>query len=71
MVGEDYDSGPYSVTFVTEETSASFDVPITDDDILENDENFKLSINSTSLPKDVTVGDPSDISVTILDNDGK
>ena len=66
----DYTSGPYTVTFPAGITIASFDVPITDDMILEINENFMLAINS-SLPNGVTIGAPSDATVIIVDDDRK
>ena len=67
----DYTSGPYTVTFPAGQTTATFDVPINDDDILEGNENFILTINPSSLPSDVSVGDPDQATVTIVDNDRK
>ena len=52
--GVDYDSGPYSVMFTAGMTSVSFDVPINDDNILETNEDFTLTIDSSSLPNGVT-----------------
>ena len=66
----DYTSGPYSVTFLAGETSATFDVPITDDSLLEGNENFMLTIDP-SLPTGVRRGDPSEATVTIVDDDRK
>ena len=68
--GIDYDSGPYTVSFPAGMTSISFDVPITDDNILENNEQFHL-IFSNTLPDHVTIGNPSQTIVTITDNDSK
>ena len=51
-------------------TIAPFDIQINDDNILENNENFMLTINQSSLPTGITVGSPQAI-VTIVDNDGK
>ena len=65
----DYTSGPYTVTIPAGQTTATFNVPITDDIVLEGDENFKLTINQT-LPDGVTHGDPSEATVTIVDDDG-
>ena len=48
-----------------------FDIPIVDDNILENDEDFNIIIVSGSLPDDVTRGNPGAATVTIVDNDGK
>ena len=66
----DYTSGPYSVTFPAGATTASFNVPINDDDILEGIENFMLTIDET-LPDGVTRGDPFVATVNIVDDDGK
>ena len=67
----DYDSGPYTVTIPAGATIIEFNVPITDDMILEVDENFMLTINETSLPTGVTRGDPHEGTVTIVDDDRK
>ena len=67
----DYTSGPYPVLFRAGETSVTFDVPITDDRILEGKENFMLTIDEPSLPTGVSRGDPGEATVTIVDNDGK
>ena len=67
----DYTSGPYAVTFPAGQTTATFNVPITDDTILEGDENFMLIIDETSLPDDVTRGNPGEATVTIVGDDGK
>jgi len=66
----DYNSGPYSVIFPAGVTSVTFDVPITDDDIYEGNENFMLTINQFSLPINVNHGDPGEATVTIVNNDG-
>ena len=67
----DYTSGPYTVTFPAGHTTATFNIPITDDMISEGDENFMLTINSSSLPDGVTRGDPGEATVAIVDNDRK
>ena len=67
----DYNSGPYTVQFNVGVTNSSFNVMITDDNILENDETFNLNINTSSLPNAVTVGAPDQATVTIPANDGK
>ena len=68
--GDDYTAGPYDVTFAAGETSVSFDVPIIDDNILEEDEMFTLIIVPTSLPADVTRQGNVRTTVTIVDNEG-
>ena len=67
----DYTSGPYTVTIPAGQTNATFDIPINNDDILEDIENFTLTINSSSLPTGVTPGDPDVATVTITDDDRK
>ena len=67
----DYDSGPYTVTIPAGQTTATFNVPITDDIIVEGNENFMLTINETSLPTDGTRGTPGEATVTIVDEDCK
>ena len=67
----DYTSGPYTVTFPAGQTTATFDVPINDDNILEGSENFMLTISPSSLLSNVTASDPDEAKVTILDDDGK
>ena len=69
--GVDYDSGPYTVTFTAGQTSASFDVAINDDSLFENNERFRLAINQSSLPSQVTTGNPGQATVTVSDNDGE
>ena len=69
--GEDYDSGPYSVKFNAGMTEVTLNVSIVDDDILERNEKFNLTVNVSSLPNTVSVGDHGQATVTIMDNDGK
>ena len=67
----DYQSGPYEVTFIAGTTEASFNVSLTDDFIFERNEKFMITIDPSSLPSNVTVGDPDQVTVTIVDNDGE
>ena len=69
--GIDYDSGLYNVTFPSGRTTVSFNVPINDDNVLEYDEQFDLTIISSSLPNGFTVDNPSQVVVTIIDNDSE
>ena len=66
--GVDYGSGPYSVILPAEMTSVSFDIPITDDDVPEIDETFRLTINSRPLP-DYIMFDTKATTVTIINDD--
>ena len=67
----DYESGPYNITFPAGTTSVPFNISITDDDILEDDENFILTVDLSSLPNNITASDPYQATVTIVDKDGK
>jgi len=69
--GVDYTAGPYYVTFPAGDTSLSFDVPITDDNLFESDESLQLSIVRRSLPNGVTRGNPGRVKLTVVDNDCK
>ena len=52
-------------------TSIPFDVPINDDNILEQNEEFTLTILQDILPDGVTRGSTDQTIVTIVDDDGK
>jgi len=67
--GVDYNSGPYTVTFTAGQTSTTINVPINDDNILENTESFTVTIMRGPLPTGVTRGDPGSATVIIMDND--
>ena len=64
---DDYGSGSYQVTFTVGEIISSFDVPITDDNVVEDDETIDLTIQSTSLPNRVSVTNPLQATITIMD----
>ncbi|XP_065915710.1 extracellular matrix protein 3-like [Dysidea avara] len=64
--GIDYNSGPYNVTFLVGEIIATVIVPINNDNIFEDDENFTLTIDPSSTPDGVS-GGPA--TVTIVDDD--
>ena len=67
----DYGSGPYIVTIPARITSVLFDIPITNDNVLEQNENFNLTINASLLLSRVTVTNPHQAIVTIMDDDSK
>ena len=71
IANDDYSPGPYEVTFMAGIINASFCVYILNDLTLEKDENFNLTINASSLPNNVSVDDPDQARVTIIDDDGK
>ena len=69
--GVDYHSGPYSATFFAGTTTTTFDVLISNDDIHRGARSFQLSINQLSLPNNVTIGNISQATVNIVDDDCK
>ena len=71
ITGGDYESRPYSLSFSQGITRISFKVLIIDDDIYEDIESFHVTIDPSSLPSDVIVDYPSEVTVFIMDNDGK
>ena len=69
---DDYDTGPYFLTIPAGTTSIAFNTTIiSDDNVLEEDEIFYLTIDSSSLPNDITTGSPLQVTVTIMDDDCK
>ena len=70
--GNDYDTEPHSFTIPAGMTSVVFNATIIrDDNLLEQDEIFYLTIDSSSLPNDITAGSPFQATVTIIDDDCK
>ena len=70
-IGNDYGSGPYTVTFPPGMTIAYFVVSITNDNLIEGNETFTLALNPLLLPNDVIAGHPAEAIVTIVDGPGK
>ena len=68
-IESDYTTGPYSVTISTGMTHASYDIFVSDDNVLEDDENFVILINP-SLPNGITVGEINQATVTVVNDDG-
>ena len=71
--GKDYRSRIHPVTFTKGSKSISFPLLIypLDDEIVEEDETFNITIDSASLPNGVSLGDPCIAIVTIKDDDSK
>ena len=69
--GNDYGSGPYTVTFPAGMTTAYFVVSITRDNLIEGNETFTLTLNPLLLPSDVIIGHPAEATVIIVDGAGK
>lgn len=73
-VGQDYDnSGSHvNITIPATVTSVPFDITIFDNYVLEANETFTLTIStSTVSSNNVTIGDISQTTVIILDDDSK
>lgn len=68
---EDYRSGPYTAVFSSRSSSAVFYITITNDNVVENNEYFVLRINPLTLPVGISVGNPSQTTVTIANDDCK
>jgi len=69
LIGSDYISGPYNVTFPAGTTRTVLDISVTNDNILEINESFSLMVNSAVLASNVASVDQT--IITIIDNDGK
>ena len=67
--GIDYYSGPYTAIIFAGITAATFDVSINNDQIFRGARTFQLSIDPSSLPNNVTIGDIGQATVIILDDD--
>ena len=63
--GSDYSGVPESLTFDAGETSKTFDISATEDNLAESGEKVKLSFGT--LPTDATAGTPNEASVSIHD----
>ncbi len=66
--GTDY-SGASTVTIASGETTASFEITITEDDEDEEDETIIVSLGTSGLPDQVSLGDVSSTTITINDDD--
>ena len=65
----DYYPGQYYITFPAGETTASFNIVIIDDNVVERDEKISLTINSNTLPNSVVRSHPYSVSLYIEDDD--
>ena len=71
-VGTDYGQNgitTYDVQFPTGSTMQSFNIRILNDDVIEGDEMFRVTID-TSLVMGVVVGTPNEAEVTIVESTG-
>ena len=70
-LNNDYSPGPYAITFPAGRKSISFNISITNDNVLEGNEMFNLTVRITNslILSRVNTGNVSQVAVTILDND--
>ena len=70
---QDYTGRDYPVIFPAGSTKESFSIPITDDDIVELDETFFLTLMIPQPAQDTGVmrGDTYMATVTIINDDGE
>ena len=70
--GVDYISGEHTLIIPPEYKSIIFTVSIRDDRCVEGNETFNLIVVQSSLPKKAMLGsEKSQVTVTIIDNDGE
>ena len=70
-MGDDYSDELFIVELPAGEFRITFNISISDDDVLENVEEFNLTINSTSLPDRIFDGGIQQTTIFIIDDDGK
>ena len=70
-IDQDYDTGPFTITFPARTTVVYLNIPTINDNTVEDDENFTLTFNSSTIPEDIFIGDDSEITVTIANDDCK
>ena len=61
----------HEVTFQEGTNEATLNITIIDDTVWKPNEDFTLTINTSSLFSNVTITDPENTTVTILNDDGK
>ena len=66
---DDYNPGVYFIIIPANETIIPFDITIVNDDMLEVNEGFDITIMSGSLPNRITSGDAIKATVTIVNDD--
>ena len=67
--GDDYEAGPYTVSFSAGQQNATLMVSTMEDNTTELSEYFKVVITSTDQPDLVEIGSPNMAFITIEDNE--
>lgn len=65
---DDYASGSFNVTIPAGQANTSFSIEINDDDIYEQNEQFIVTIDQSSLLSGVHTGSPNMATVVIVDD---
>ena len=60
-----------TVTIAGNTDSATFEINIEDDNVVESNETFQVQITSISPQGGIDIGTPSSVTVMIIDNDGE
>ena len=68
--GVDYYYQNYFFTFEDEESSKVLSIQAVDDNVVEPDEKYYLTIRVESLPNRVIIGEHGTITITIENDDG-
>ena len=66
---KDYVLVQHTAEFPVRMSRAEISIQINNDSIFEGNENFTISIDSSSLPRNITTRGPSEAIVTIIDDD--
>lgn len=69
--GDDYVSGPFNVTIPAESINVSFNIPIINNDIYEDNKRFAVTIDPYTLPSRIHLQHNCMLTVTIVDDDCK
>ena len=69
--GLDFNFGPRNILFPAGVTRITFNVTIVEDNMLEHDESFSVSVDPLILPNRVTIGSSGHTVVTIIDDESK
>ena len=67
----DFIFGQRNISFPAGVTRITFNVTIIEDNILEHNESFSVSVDPLTLPNRVTIGTSNHTTITIIDNDSK
>ena len=69
--GSDFNLRTRSISFPAGVTRVTFNVTITEDSVLEPNENITVGINPITVPSTVTIGSFNNTTITILNDDSK